>query len=296
MNPETKAGSDLDSNKNSNSSVVGCDVKETGGKDEKVNKLSSSKCTNHEDNEKKSESIQSSDSVERESLNKDRVIENVQNEKEERDECKLNKENENVNKENENVIIEEIQVKEEDESVNSKRSEDKAVNMKESNRRKDEEMECNKQPSNKTIAQSKMSEGQVFDVVDNDDYLLYLEDILKQIHRRFFTEYDASQQQCNEEQPLPDLKTIVPSVRKKVFNGVNIVFSGVVPQQMKLQDSKAYHIATSLGSSVSERLVLRAKVDIESVDKKNMYTTHMVAANLHTEKVNIARKHKYIKV
>ncbi|XP_071545579.1 RNA polymerase II subunit A C-terminal domain phosphatase isoform X2 [Panulirus ornatus] len=289
VNPETKSGSDLDSCKNSNNSDVGCDVKENR-KDEKVNtyEMYSVQCPDHKENEKKYESTQSPDSVAKDGLTNDGVIENVQNANKKSDQC-------NMNKKNENASIEEIQMKDVDEIVNSKRTDNEAVNIRESNRRKDEEMECNNQPSDKTIAQSKTGgEGQVFDVVDSDDYLLYLEDILKQIHKRFFVEYDASQQQVMK--TLPDLKTIVPAVRKKVFNGVNIVFSGVVPQQMKLRDSKAYHIATSLGSSVSERLVLRAKGDTENVEKKNMYTTHMVAANLHTEKVNIARKHKYIKI
>lgn len=139
-------------------------------------------------------------------------------------------------------------------------------------------------------------ENRVFDVVDNDDYLLYLEDILKKIHRKFFEEYHSNQQNGSNSQALPDLKKIVPELRREVLKGLNIVFSGVVPQQMKLRDSKAYFIATSLGASVSERLIVKVKGEAESVQKKGMYTTHMVAANLHTEKVNVARKYKYIKV
>lgn len=135
------------------------------------------------------------------------------------------------------------------------------------------------------------------DVADNDDFLLYLEDILKKIHRAFFKEYDKLPQGSTEKD-LPDLKRIIPSIRQEVLKGVNIVYSGVVPQQMKLRDSKAYFIATSFGAVVSERLIVRAKGDSEKEDasKKMNYTTHMVAANVHTEKVHRARKHKSIKV
>lgn len=156
------------------------------------------------------------------------------------------------------------------------------------------------QPPSQVIPQQ-----QVFDVVDNDDYLLYLEDILKKIHKVFFKEYEAGLEEPKDkkpttkqpggqkgatlnEKPLPDLKKIVPAVKKKVLQGVSIVFSGVVPQQVKLKDSKAYLIGTSFGATVSEKLVLRG----EGANP----TTHLVAANRHTEKVNAAKKVKSIKV
>lgn len=145
---------------------------------------------------------------------------------------------------------------------------------------------------------------QVFDVVDDDDYLLYLEDILKKIHQVFFEEYEAGLEKQDDqkltkkqpgqkggalsEKPLPDLKKIVPGVKREVLQGVNIVFSGVVPQQVKLKDSKAFLIGTSFGATVSEKLVVRGEAGPP--------TTHLVAANRHTEKVNAARKVKSIKV
>lgn len=128
------------------------------------------------------------------------------------------------------------------------------------------------------------------EVPDNDDYLLYLEDILIKLHENFFKKYDPNLEK------LPDLKEITPEIRSSVLAGVNIVFSGVVPQHVKLRESKAYFIATSLGATVSERLVLRAKGEhVKGEDSaKAMYTTHMVAANQHTEKVHHVRKHKSI--
>lgn len=164
------------------------------------------------------------------------------------------------------------------------------------------------QESGEQQAQSQcqvIPQQQVFDVVDNDDYLLYLEDILKKIHTVFFKEYEAclkeqegkkhTTQQAGRqegaavhEKQLPDLKKIVPAVKREVLQGVNIVFSGVVPQQVKLKDSKAYLIGTSFGATVSEKLVVRGEAGSP--------TTHLVAANRHTEKVNAARKVKSVKV
>ena len=156
------------------------------------------------------------------------------------------------------------------------------------------------QPQDEAISQQP-----VFDVVDNDDYLLYLEDILKKIHKMFFKEYEASHgeqedQKIHKEQivrqkgaildlrPLPDLKKIVPAVKKEVLCGVNLVFSGIVPQQVKLKDSKAYLITIGFGATVNDKLILRGEAGTP--------TTHLVAANRHTEKVNAARKMKSIKV
>ncbi|XP_045133470.1 RNA polymerase II subunit A C-terminal domain phosphatase-like isoform X2 [Portunus trituberculatus] len=150
-----------------------------------------------------------------------------------------------------------------------------------------------------------ISQQQVFDVVDNDDYLLYLEDILKKIHSVFFKDYEASLMEQDDDKkqkepisaqkgatldqrPLPDLKKIVPGVKKDVLHGVSLVFSGVVPQQVKLKESKAYLIATAFGATVSDRLIVRGEAGIP--------TTHLVAANRHTEKVNAARKMKSIKI
>ncbi|KAK4292311.1 hypothetical protein Pmani_034908 [Petrolisthes manimaculis] len=185
------------------------------------------------------------------------------------------------------------------ESESSKRKEDSVTENK--------KLESIQQTSEKPSSKYKRNEGQVFDVVDDDDYLLYLEDILEKIHGIFFKEYDIMQKEklvkdsngnkkelATEDEPLPDLKGIVPRIRKDVLKGINLVFSGVVPQQMKLRESKAYFIATNFGARVTDKMRPRGKGDDQG--DTDWYTTHVVAANRHTEKVNAAKKHKYIKI
>lgn len=115
----------------------------------------------------------------------------------------------------------------------------------------------------------------LIEVEDGDDYLLYLEDILKKIHQRFYETYD-------KEKEIPDLKLLIPQVKAEVLIGVTIVFSGLVPNHIRLQQSKSYQIAKSLGAQVKETL--------------DESTTHLVAATTGTNKVNLARKDNKIKV
>ena len=70
------------------------------------------------------------------------------------------------------------------------------------------------------------------DPEDPDDYLLFLEDILKTLHKAFYDLYD--QYKSDSKVPAPDLKTVIPYVKRKVLSGVVIVFSGVIPTQVKL--------------------------------------------------------------
>lgn len=124
-------------------------------------------------------------------------------------------------------------------------------------------------------------------VADTDDYLLHLEDILIRIHTVFYGMLDKSRQAgadsntASDSEP-PDLRLVVPYVRKKVLRGVRLVFSGVVPTNTDLNTSRAFHVATALGATVQERIVRRGSRD--------SITTHLVAARLGTAKTNEAAK------
>lgn len=63
---------------------------------------------------------------------------------------------------------------------------------------------------------------------------------------------------------IPDLKVLIPKIRSEVLVGKTIAFSGLVPNQLKLEQSKAYLIAKSLGANVTQQLTAE--------------TTHLVAA------------------
>ncbi len=118
------------------------------------------------------------------------------------------------------------------------------------------------------------SDGMII-IEEKDDYLLYLEEILKIIHREFFRLYGRTGK-------IPDLKEVIPNTRGQVLQGVNMVFSGIVPNRMRLEDSQAYKIATSLGARVTQNI--------------EPDTTHLVAYRAGTIKAHAASKRKNIKL
>ncbi|XP_039276137.1 LOW QUALITY PROTEIN: RNA polymerase II subunit A C-terminal domain phosphatase-like [Nilaparvata lugens] len=120
----------------------------------------------------------------------------------------------------------------------------------------------------------KSEEDNLLEVEESDDYLLYLEDILKKIHAEFYHSYDSKQD--------ADLKQIVPTLKEKVLAGTKLVFSGLVPTHAALEQSKAYYIARSLGAEVTKEL-----------DKE---TTHLIAVRSGTAKMNAAKKMKHVRV
>ncbi|XP_043208610.1 RNA polymerase II subunit A C-terminal domain phosphatase-like isoform X2 [Amphibalanus amphitrite] len=127
------------------------------------------------------------------------------------------------------------------------------------------------------------SETRELEVEDTDDYLSHLEDILLLIHRAFYSMLKKS----DAGEP-PDLRLLIPYVRKKVLKGVRLVFSGVVPNNQELSSSRPYQVATNLGAVVQDRLVRKGPRD--------ELTTHLVAARLGTAKVNEALRSKRIQL
>ncbi|XP_033096360.1 RNA polymerase II subunit A C-terminal domain phosphatase-like [Anneissia japonica] len=129
---------------------------------------------------------------------------------------------------------------------------------------------------------------------DGDDYLLYLKENLIQVHQKFYEVYDHYKSKSLKEKtcPVPDLKAIVPSIRKSILAGVNIVFSGVFPIDMPPEKSRAWRVAKEFGANISVSLISRFK------DKSGPAnaTTHLVAAKSGTEKVRQARRMKNVKI
>jgi RNA polymerase II subunit A-like phosphatase len=123
----------------------------------------------------------------------------------------------------------------------------------------------------------KCQENNLVEIEDSDDYLLHLEDILKRIHEAFYEDYDKM-----ESGEVPDLKKVIPMVRGRVLKGCKLVFSGLVPTHIKLEQSKAYQIAKSLGAEVTQEL--------------QEDTTHLVAVRPGTAKVNAGRRKKNLKI
>lgn len=55
-----------------------------------------------------------------------------------------------------------------------------------------------------------------------------------------------------DKEQIPDLKFIIPEVKSKVLSGASLVFSGLVPTHQRLETSRAYQVAKSLGAEVTQ--------------------------------------------
>lgn len=96
-------------------------------------------------------------------------------------------------------------------------------------------------------------------IEEADDHLLYLEDILKVIHAEFFRIHEKTGK-------IPDLKRIIPEMRDRVLQGVNLAFSSICT---RIEDSRPYRLARSLGANV------RLNVEPDS--------THLVTRHANSE-------------
>jgi RNA polymerase II subunit A-like phosphatase len=132
---------------------------------------------------------------------------------------------------------------------------------------------------------------------DDDEELLYLEQSLLKVHQEFFDTYSrqlASAQggrvselrgsrTSRKKTPVanldlemvPDIKTIMPAIKRRVLAGVVLVFSGVVPLGTDVQASDIARWAKSFGAKVEEEVSSRR-------------TTHVIAARNRTAKVRQA--------
>lgn len=80
---------------------------------------------------------------------------------------------------------------------------------------------------------------------DHDDYLLYLEDILRRIHAEFYEHID-------QQKGRKSLREIIPRVRACVLKGLHLTFSGLIPTHQKLHQSRAYKVAKAFGAEITQ--------------------------------------------
>lgn len=168
-----------------------------------------------------------------------------------------------------------------DEEIKSEQKENSEDTNKTDTETGEEEVNKNDEKSNnlkpEQLKSEERKEEELIEIEDPDDYLLYLEEILKIIHKAFYEKYDKL-----ESGEVPDLKKVIPEVRGTVLKGTRLVFSGLVPTHIKLEQSKAYQVARSLGATVTQ--------DLEED------TTHLVAVRPGTAKVNVGRRKKSLKI
>ncbi|CAF0984354.1 unnamed protein product [Rotaria sordida] len=116
--------------------------------------------------------------------------------------------------------------------------------------------------------------------IDNDNYLDQLEIILKRIHTEFFASYDQWTQ--DKTRDMPDLKQILPDIRRQVLTNVSLCFSHLMPQGYPLEKHRATLIARAMGANVTQ--------DLQIDDNGNCLTTHVIAGK-RTTKVDRAIKY-----
>lgn len=151
-------------------------------------------------------------------------------------------------KENEHEFIEKN-----DKSAKDNTKSDTDLNLDSNNENKDENKASGESKENLTLSESiqdikvvnkNPDENNIIDE-DDDDYLLYLEDILRRIHTEFYTTIE-------KEGGRKSLRDIIPRVRAQVLKGVYLTFSGLIPTHQKLHQSRAYKVARAFGAEVAQ--------------------------------------------
>ncbi|KAL1931784.1 hypothetical protein VTP01DRAFT_9928 [Rhizomucor pusillus] len=119
-------------------------------------------------------------------------------------------------------------------------------------------------------------------LVDDDRELYTMTKILKEVHRLFYERLEQHEQQkggagsSSEKGSPPDVKDLIPEMKKQVLKGVRIVFTGLIPQQQAPASSMYWQLAESFGA--------------ECLPELTGQVTHVIAARAGTEKVNRAKR------
>ncbi|KAJ7508560.1 hypothetical protein B0H11DRAFT_33549 [Mycena galericulata] len=131
---------------------------------------------------------------------------------------------------------------------------------------------------------------------NDDNELQRLGKLLDEVHRRFFTAYEARRAEDNNQQkpsssrrrnsikpkPAYDVTTIIPRIRTEVLDGVHILFSSVIPLDTNPEGTEIWRMARMFGAKCSTELTPEV--------------THVVAAKRGTVKVDAARKRGGVKI
>ncbi|XP_054911866.1 RNA polymerase II subunit A C-terminal domain phosphatase isoform X2 [Poeciliopsis prolifica] len=122
--------------------------------------------------------------------------------------------------------------------------------------------------------------------IDQDDHLIYLEEVLERIHAEYFARYETYLRK--EMLEMPDIRRIVPELKSKTLEGTTVVFSGLYPTNYPMERTREFYHAKALGAKIGKSLILNSQ------DPNR--TTHLVAARAGTEKVRQAQGCKHLHV
>ncbi|KAF7686238.1 RNA polymerase II subunit A C-terminal domain phosphatase [Silurus meridionalis] len=122
--------------------------------------------------------------------------------------------------------------------------------------------------------------------MDQDDHLIYLQEILMRIHNEYYSRYEVYLRgDCSE---MPDIRKIVPELKGSSLAGTTIVFSGLYPTNYPMDRTRENYHAKALGAKICKNLIFNS----EDPD----CTTHLIAARAGTEKVRQAQACKHLHV
>ncbi|SSD59215.1 uncharacterized protein SCODWIG_00976 [Saccharomycodes ludwigii] len=110
---------------------------------------------------------------------------------------------------------------------------------------------------------------------DNDVELEYLGPRLVDIHHNF---YDLYNKDDNSSLPRPDLKLLVPALKRKVFETCHFVFSGIFPLGVDLHKVDIVIWCETFGATITDDITLK--------------TTHLITKKPSTLKARLADKYK----
>ncbi|PIG80039.1 RNA polymerase II subunit A C-terminal domain phosphatase [Aspergillus arachidicola] len=119
---------------------------------------------------------------------------------------------------------------------------------------------------------------------DNDRELFQLEERLEQVHKQFFEEGEKTHSKDKDVdlKLVPDIKDIMPQIKRQILGGVILVFSGVLPLGTDTQNADISLWAKSFGAVISQKI--------------NVKTTHLVAGRNRTAKVREATRYTNVKI
>ncbi len=106
------------------------------------------------------------------------------------------------------------------------------------------------------------------DDIDQDDHLIYLEEVLVRIHSEYYSRYEAFLRKESSESP--DIRKIIPELKGCALAGTTIIFSSLYPTNYPMERTREWYHAKALGAKLGKSLVLNAK------DPNR--TTHLIAA------------------
>lgn len=95
-------------------------------------------------------------------------------------------------------------------------------------------------------------------LVDNDTELKYVMKAMNTLHKRFYDNYSNSS--------TADVCQILPSLKHKVLEGINIVFSGIIPLFQDPSHNEFWILAAQFGATCSKDI--------------NANTTHLIASKV----------------